>query len=76
MGLLDTLRRLFGRWGRPTTFIHCHVCRGGIPPKDFERGRAVMLARRPYCQLCVIDLTSRPSTGNTRLLDSSTHVVL
>ncbi len=48
MGILNWLRTLLG--GRR---VCCDVCRTEIPASDFAKGRAVVLARKKFCRLCV-----------------------
>lgn len=69
MGLFDALRRWWTMEGLP----RCYSCKAGIRRRDFERGKALMIAREPYCRHCVKAFTSRSSSGSGALADSSSH---
>jgi hypothetical protein len=78
MGIGDWLRRLLGRDddGMPCALCHC-----AIPRADFEKGRAVILARQPYCRGCVEEVTRRsagrpPWASSPIDLGSSSTVLL
>jgi hypothetical protein len=69
MGLFDALRRWWTMEGLP----RCYLCKAGIRKRDLERGKALMIAREPYCRKCVILFTSKASSGHGALADSSSH---
>lgn len=77
MGIGDWIRGLLGRSeeGLPCALCHC-----AIPRSDFEKGRAVILARQPYCRGCVEEVTrrntQRPDWASPIHLDSSSTVLL
>ncbi len=72
MGLLDLLRRLFGR---ASSITHsCRVCGAGVPDRDLEAGRAVVVARRAYCRACVAERTRGTGGGKANLVGSSSHL--
>jgi hypothetical protein len=72
MGLFDFLRRLT----LPKNAPRCYLCKEGIPPRDLERGKALILGRQPYCRGCVRVFTNKsPSSQSHKALpaDSSSH---
>jgi hypothetical protein len=56
MGIGDWIRRLVGL-GDPG--VPCALCHCAIPPADFQKGRAVVIARQQYCKGCVEEITRR-----------------
>lgn len=56
MGIGSWLRRLLGRTDEG---VPCALCHCAIPPSDFEKGRAVVIARQQYCRGCVEEITRR-----------------
>lgn len=74
MGLRDFLGRLFGR--SVTISFSCRVCGAGVPDRDLEAGRAVVVARRAYCRACVAERTRGTGTGKANLVGSSSHLGL
>ena len=56
MGIGDWLRRLLGR---AETGVPCALCRCDVPLSDFEKGRAVIIARQHFCRGCVEEITRR-----------------
>lgn len=71
MGFFDFLRRLM----LPKNAPRCFLCKEGIPPRDLERGKALVLGRQPYCRACVRLFTTKPPSSATQraLADSSSH---
>ena len=60
MMFVDWILGLFGRGrqGRP-----CNLCRCTIPPRDIDKGLAVVIARQQYCKGCVEEITLRRNRG-------------
>lgn len=56
MGIGDWIGRLLGRSDEG---VPCALCHCAIPPSDFERGLAVVIARQQYCRGCVEEITRR-----------------
>lgn len=58
----------------------CTLCRCDIPVSDFEKGMAVILARRKFCSGCVEEITrradKRPGWTLAADLGSSSTVLL
>ena len=77
MGIGDWFRRLIGR---PEEGVPCALCHCAIPASDFNKGRAVILARQPYCRGCVEEVTlrsgHRPEWASPIDLDSSSTILL
>ena len=67
MGLFDALRRWWTMEGEP----RCFLCERGIRRRDLERGKALVLGRKPYCRACVKLFTEKRGTRGA-LADSST----
>ncbi len=75
MGLLDFLKRVFGLES-PLTHWSCRTCGAGVPDRDLEAGRAVVVARRAYCRTCVAERTRGSGSRNGSLAGSSSHLGL
>jgi len=71
MGIGDWVRGIFGSGA----CIPCDQCRCDIPLTHFEKGIAVIIARKHYCRGCVAEVTRR-STGMALDLGSSSTVLL
>lgn len=61
MGLGFWVRRLFSVFGGSADSVPCNLCRTPIPPSHVQKGKAVMIAQRTYCQGCVQEITARKS---------------
>ena len=72
MGLGDWVRSFFASGES----IPCDLCRVDIPLSHFEKGRAVIIARKHYCSGCTDEVTSRSKGGMALDMGSSSTVYL
>ena len=56
--------------------VPCDLCRVDIPLTHFEKGIAVIIARKHYCRGCVAEVTRRSTGGMALELGSSSTVLL
>jgi hypothetical protein len=75
MGIGDWIRRLLGR---QEPGVPCALCHCAIPLSDFEKGRALVIARQQFCRGCVEEITRRnnASPGIALDLGSSSTILM